>query len=168
MLGHVSIRVRDLEASVQFYLAALAPLKYQEMRFPTVVGLGPQSSHAPIPDLWLRQRTLAAKGPSADGAMPVHISFYAKNRKAVDDFYAAGLGAGGQDNGGPGFRRWMPGYYGTYCPFLGGASAILMLIGSSCLYPRLGREQCGSGILCEQGGGNRALGTCESLASLYV
>jgi hypothetical protein len=61
MLGHVSIRVSDLEASTEFYLRALRPLGFVAMRFPTVVGLGPpvKSSSAPIPCFWLRQYTPA-------------------------------------------------------------------------------------------------------------
>lgn len=112
MLGHVSIRVSDLEASIDFYLAALAPLSYKEMRFPTVVGLGPTSSAAPIPDFWLRQHSPGPQNGHATKPTPVHVSFYVSERRLVDDFHAAGIRAGGSDNGQPGERPWLEGYYG--------------------------------------------------------
>ena len=113
MLGHVSIRVLDLETSLQFYLTALSPLSYKEMRFPSVIGLGSSNSTGPIPDLWLRQYTPDDQNGYAEKPTPVHISFYVKDQRLVDEFHAAGIKAGGKDNGKPGVRPWMKGYYGT-------------------------------------------------------
>ena len=49
---------------------------------------------------------------------PVHVAFAARDRlrgETVDRFHAAGLDAGGGDNGAPGLRpRYHPGYYGAY------------------------------------------------------
>jgi catechol 2,3-dioxygenase-like lactoylglutathione lyase family enzyme len=117
MLGHVSIRVLDLEASVKFYLSLLSPFSYEPMRFPTVVGLGPaeKSPSAPIPCFWLRQYTPNPQNSSNSGIekpTPVHVSFYARDRKQVDEFHARGLEAGGRDNGPPGVRPIMENYYG--------------------------------------------------------
>ena len=112
MLSHVSIRVTDLEASVQFYLAALRPLSFQEMRFPTVIGLGPGSPTAPIPEMWLRQHTAGPQNDHASKPTPVHISFRVSDQKLVHEFHAAAIAAGGTDNGPPGERPWMKGYYG--------------------------------------------------------
>jgi hypothetical protein len=114
MLGHVSIHVLDLEASLQFYLTTLSPLSYREMRFPSVVGLGSTNSTSPIPDLWLRQHTPDDRNSHAEKPTPVHISFHVKERRLVDEFHAAGIKAGGKDNGKPGVRPWMEGYYGKY------------------------------------------------------
>ncbi|RBA15971.1 glyoxalase/bleomycin resistance protein/dioxygenase [Fusarium proliferatum] len=111
MPGHVSIRVSALEKSVQFYLAALGPLSYTEMRFPTVVGLGLASSASPIPDFWLRQYKPGPENGFADKPTPVHISFHVGERRLVDEFHAAGIQAGGLDNGPPGERPWFDGYY---------------------------------------------------------
>jgi catechol 2,3-dioxygenase-like lactoylglutathione lyase family enzyme len=115
MLGHVSIRVSDLEASTEFYLRALRPLGFEAMRFPTVVGLGPpvKSSSAPIPCFWLRQYTPAPSNNHTEKPTPVHISFYAPDRADVDEFYQLGLEAGGKDNGKPGLRPFMENYYGN-------------------------------------------------------
>jgi catechol 2,3-dioxygenase-like lactoylglutathione lyase family enzyme len=48
-------------------------------------------------------------------AGPVHVAFRAPNRKAVDRFHAAGLKAGGRDNGAPGVRPdYSPTYYAAF------------------------------------------------------
>lgn len=114
MLGHVSIRVSDLNASVNFYLSILAPLSYQPMRFPKVIGLGSAKSSSPIPDFWLRQYTPGAENNHSERPTPIHISFYVNERKQVDEFHARGLDAGGKDNGLPGLRPFMDNYYGIY------------------------------------------------------
>jgi len=82
------------------------------MRFPSVIGLGSSNSTGPIPDLWLRQYTPNDQNSYAEKPTPVHISFYVRDRKLVDEFHAAGIRAGGKDNGKPGVRPWMIGYYG--------------------------------------------------------
>ncbi|KAK4093768.1 hypothetical protein Purlil1_2102 [Purpureocillium lilacinum] len=130
MPGHVSIRVLDLEASVRFYLAALAPLRYEATRFDGVVGLGPapapstssaasgttttSTAAGPIPDFWLRQYTPGPQNGHAARPTPVHVSFYAGEAALVDEFHAEGVRAGGSDNGGPGERPWFKGYYAAY------------------------------------------------------
>ena len=45
----------------------------------------------------------------------LHIAFTVEQRETVDAFHAAGLEAGGTDNGAPGPRRvYQPDYYGAY------------------------------------------------------
>lgn len=115
MLGHVSIRVSNLEASTEFYLRALRPLSFEAMHFPTVVGLGPsvKSSSAPIPCFWLRQYLPNPSNNHTEKPTPVHVSFYSTNRDDVDKFHQLGLEAGGKDNGKPGVRPFMENYYGN-------------------------------------------------------
>ena len=44
-----------------------------------------------------------------------HVAFKAKDHAAVDAFYAAGIKAGGKDNGKPGLRPdYGPKYYGAF------------------------------------------------------
>ena len=44
-----------------------------------------------------------------------HIAFLAKNRKNVEDFYNAGINAGGKDNGKPGLRPdYGLNYFGAF------------------------------------------------------
>lgn len=105
MLDHVSIHVADLQKAKDFYLAALGPLGYGVvMDLPEwkVIGLGALGK----PDFWI----------VADGSSKgVHIAFAAESRKAVDDFHAAALAAGGKDNGQPGLRpEYHIDYYGAF------------------------------------------------------
>jgi catechol 2,3-dioxygenase-like lactoylglutathione lyase family enzyme len=104
MYDHIGLNVSDLEASVRFYEAALAPLGHVVCtRGDGYAGIGP----AGAPALWLYQ------SPSAAGGM--HIALSAHGRKDVDRFYEAGIGAGGRDNGGPGLRAdYSPTYYAAF------------------------------------------------------
>src|SRR5690242_2040597 len=103
MIDHISLNVRDLDASKKFYAAALAPLGYAVMmEFPGVAGLGDGK-----PDFWLGAR--GEVGPAT------HIAFAAKDRATVEAFYRAAIAAGGKDNGGPGVRaQYHPNYYGAF------------------------------------------------------
>lgn len=104
MIDHVSIYVTDLAKSRELYRAALAALGYEiVLEFPQAVGLGINQK----PDLWL-----IAGGPRTGGQ---HVAIRAIGRKAVRDFYAAALGAGGTDNGPPGVRpQYHPHYFGGF------------------------------------------------------
>jgi catechol 2,3-dioxygenase-like lactoylglutathione lyase family enzyme len=104
MLDHVILNVRNLARSRAFYEAALAPLGYQVvMAHPEGVGFGEGGK----PDFWI-----ALREPVHD---KVHVAFHCKRRKAVDDFHAAALAAGGTDNGKPGLREhYHPSYYGAF------------------------------------------------------
>jgi catechol 2,3-dioxygenase-like lactoylglutathione lyase family enzyme len=103
MIDHVTLRVHDLAASQAFYAAALAPLGYKIVAaYPEAVGLGVAGK----PDFWLTPDPAAA---------PQHVAFAATSRAAVDAFHAAGLAAGGRDNGAPGLRvHYHPSYYGAF------------------------------------------------------
>ena len=102
MIDHLMIRVRDAKKSKAFYAKALAPLGYEVvMEFGDWTGLGADKK----PDLWIA----SGKGE------PIHLAFSAKDRKAVDAFYQAAIGAGAKDNGKPGIRKdYHPNYYGAF------------------------------------------------------
>ncbi len=104
MYDHIGLRTKDLDASVRFYAAALAPLGHEvASRDASGAGLGPPGA----PALWL----YPAKAVSG----PTHIAFRAPNRAAVDRFYQKGMAAGGRDNGGPGLRAdYSPTYYAAF------------------------------------------------------
>ena len=103
-IDHVTLTVRDLEASTRFYRAALAPWGSREVELDDgSVAFGPMGSE----DLVVAR----GKPPSA----PVHLAFAAPDRATVDAFYDAALAAGGRDNGAPGLRpRYHAGYYAAY------------------------------------------------------
>ena len=103
MFDHIGLRVRNLEKAKQLYAAILAPLGH----VPGPAGEG-YASFGPKdkPRLWLHA------DPKGGGA---HVCFRAETRKAVDQFHAAGLKAGAQDNGKPGLRTdYAPNYYGAF------------------------------------------------------
>jgi catechol 2,3-dioxygenase-like lactoylglutathione lyase family enzyme len=105
MYDHIGLRTKDLDASVRFYAAALAPLGHElGSRDEAGAGFGPPGE----PALWL----YSAKG--AEGSR-VHVALKAPDRAAVDRFHRAGLGAGGRDNGSPGLRvDYSPTYYAAF------------------------------------------------------
>jgi catechol 2,3-dioxygenase-like lactoylglutathione lyase family enzyme len=102
-IDHLTLTVRDPEASRRFYRAALAPWGSREVEYEEgVVAFGPEGSE----DL-----ALVGGKPAA----PVHIAFAAPDRRTVDAFHEAALAAGGRDNGRPGLRpHYHAGYYAAY------------------------------------------------------
>jgi len=108
MYDHIGLKVKDLDASVRFYTAALAPLGHVLCSSDAAsAGLGPSGAAA----LWL----LAAKQATKQVTGTAHVAFRAANRKAVDAFYQRGISAGGRDNGGPGLRLdYSPTYYAAF------------------------------------------------------
>jgi len=108
MLDHVSIGVKDIEASKKFYDATLKPLgvtcKYAK---DNDAGYGKEAIQ-----LWLGKAERPVKEDMASG---LHFCFVAPSRKAVDDFYAAAMKGGGRDNGKPGVREsYGPNYYAAF------------------------------------------------------
>jgi catechol 2,3-dioxygenase-like lactoylglutathione lyase family enzyme len=102
-VDHLTLRVRDLEASRRFYRAALSPWGSRELELESgEVAFGPTGSE----DL-----AIAAGEPSG----PLHLAFAAPDRETVDRFHEAALAAAGRDNGAPGERpQFHAGYYAAY------------------------------------------------------
>lgn len=105
MYDHIGLRVKDLKAAARFYGATLAPLGFVAgSSGDGYAGFGPKDA----PALWLH----ATQGATGSGA---HVCFSAASRAAVDAFHAAGLKAGGKDNGKPGPRPdYGPKYYAAF------------------------------------------------------
>ena len=104
MIDHLGLEVRDYLRSKDFYLAALVPLGSELLiEFESRVG---GFGRAGKPFFWIRE------GEPAAG---IHVAFAAPDTDSVDAFYAAAIGAGGEDNGPPGLRvQYHLGYYGAY------------------------------------------------------
>ena len=107
MIDHVGLNVSDLAAAKAFYAETLEPLGYRvwaEWEEESVGFAADESG----PDFWIYRR---GEEPSA----PTHVSFRARDRETVDAFHAAGLAAGGSDNGEPGMRpHYHEQYYGAF------------------------------------------------------
>ena len=105
MIDHTGFGVSDYAASKAFYERALAPLGISLIMEVMEAAAGFGSGGKPI--FWLEER----RTPVTE----VHVAFLAKDRATVDAFHAAGLEAGGKDNGAPGVRAtYHPNYYGAY------------------------------------------------------
>ena len=100
MFDHLGLHVHDLAASARFYEAALGPLGH--------VAGSVDSETASVGALWLYRARDASKGGT-------HIAFVAPDRQSVERFHAAGIAAGGRDNGAPGLRAdYGPRYYAAF------------------------------------------------------
>jgi catechol 2,3-dioxygenase-like lactoylglutathione lyase family enzyme len=113
ILDHIGINVSDYGRSKEFYAKALAPLGVGVvMEYGTWCGFGRDKK----PDFWIGQGAASFQKPEQLSPItPVHISFTARSRAEVDEFYKAALAAGGRDNGPPGLRKeYHPGYYGAF------------------------------------------------------
>lgn len=110
MLDHVFLSVSDIDRSVAFYTATLAPLgivnrhdydgKDGPPGHPDLKGFGAHGRMA----FWLRQGVADSRA--------AHIGFLASSEAAVNEAYAAAMASGGSNNGEPGFRlHYDPRYY---------------------------------------------------------
>jgi len=110
MLDHVFLPVCDLDTSLAFYVAALAPLGISQRLdydgkdgppgHPDLKGIGAGGRMF----FWLRQAEHAGAG--------LHLGFVAGSEHEVDAAYAAAMAAGATDNGAPGARlHYDPRYY---------------------------------------------------------
>jgi catechol 2,3-dioxygenase-like lactoylglutathione lyase family enzyme len=110
MLDHVFISVKDLDRSIAFYTAALAPLGIT-----TRVDYDGKDGPPGHPDLkgfgangriffWLRHGTVDSRA--------AHVGFVADSVAEVDAAYAAAMAVGATDNGPPSAREYYdPRYY---------------------------------------------------------
>jgi catechol 2,3-dioxygenase-like lactoylglutathione lyase family enzyme len=110
MLDHIFLSVTDVQRSVDFYTAALAPLGIAHQHdydgrdgpagHPDLKGFGADGRVF----FWLR------KGVAEGRA--VHVGFVAESGAEVEAAHAAAMAAGATDNGAPGARLYYdPRYY---------------------------------------------------------
>lgn len=111
-IDHMGVGVSDISQAQAFYEPVLRPLGITLLMSiqaepprsrPTRLGFGSEGK----PFLWLHDAPIPSHG--------AHIALIAKSREAVDAFHAAGIAAGGRDNGAPGIRpRYHSSYYAAY------------------------------------------------------
>lgn len=96
LIDHVHLRARDLKASQRFYAAILGVLD---------IPVVSDDNHLAADELWI---------DAGEQGSHVHLAFQTADRETVDKAWRAGLAAGGKDNGGPGERKYHPGYYAAF------------------------------------------------------
>ena len=112
MIDHLGIAVSDIARSRKFYEAALGALgmSVQMEVGPDKSGDGSTALGFGVPGekiFWIADGSKVGKG--------IHVALRADRRNQVDQFHAAGLKAGGRDNGKPGPRpNYGPHYYAAF------------------------------------------------------
>jgi catechol 2,3-dioxygenase-like lactoylglutathione lyase family enzyme len=99
LIDHVHLRVADLTRSKNFYKAVFQSLG-------RIDAFGEAEGCFYADEFFVDQ--------AADQISHVHLAFQARDRDAVDRFYAAAIAAGGRDNGAPGLRTYHQQYYAAF------------------------------------------------------
>lgn len=108
LVSHVSVGVTDLHRAGVFYDAVLATIGARRI-MEHGVGIGFGRS---FPEFWASHPHDGKRAVVGNGT---HICFNAPDPEAVAAFHAAGLAAGGFDDGSPGPRpEYAPGYYAAF------------------------------------------------------
>jgi catechol 2,3-dioxygenase-like lactoylglutathione lyase family enzyme len=108
MIDHTGIGVADILRSAAFYDAALGALGYRRVfEMPENGGIAYGFAY---PIFWIDR--------FHPHGVRQHTAFAARSRAEVDAFHAAGVKAGGSDNGPPAERAtaqgYPPGYYAAF------------------------------------------------------
>ena len=101
LIDHIHLRALDLAATKRFYRAVFGALDKPIS--------ADDESHLLCDEL-----RIDALGSDRQPATHVHLAFQARDTDAVRRFHAAGLAAGGRDNGAPGERKYHPGYFAAF------------------------------------------------------
>jgi catechol 2,3-dioxygenase-like lactoylglutathione lyase family enzyme len=115
VLSHICIGCNDLDRATVFYDAILTPLGL--LRREVLPDGGPGSAcwvsaSSVLPRFYVYVPFDGKLASAGNGSM---VAFLAASIDAVDAVHAAGLAAGGSDEGPPGPRpRYGVGYYGGY------------------------------------------------------
>jgi catechol 2,3-dioxygenase-like lactoylglutathione lyase family enzyme len=107
VFSHTCVGASDLEVSIKFYDAALGALGIKNL------GLFGDSAvlYGKNKPAFLVLKPSNGEAPSGNG---VTVGFAAATPADVDAFHAAGLAAGGTDEGAAGPRGHLPGAYAGY------------------------------------------------------
>ncbi len=110
MFSHLTVGTNDIARAKAFYGGVGAALGLLPMlEYPTGVGYGRKGGR---PQLWIVMPLDKKPATVGNG---ITIGLEADDRAAVDAAYAAGMAAGGKDEGKPGLRtHYHPNYYGAY------------------------------------------------------
>jgi catechol 2,3-dioxygenase-like lactoylglutathione lyase family enzyme len=110
MFSHVTVGSNDVAKAKLFYDGLGRALGIERLAdYPSAVGYGRKGGR---PQLWVLNPVDRQAATVGNG---ITVGLEASDRRAVDAAYAAGLSAGGKDEGPPGLRpHYHPNYYGAY------------------------------------------------------
>ncbi|MEI4488091.1 VOC family protein [Frigidibacter sp. MR17.14] len=113
MISHVTLGTNDLDRAARFWDPVMALLGHRLRPADPAAGWRiwqPAAGGRPL--LILMAPFDGAEAAPGNGGM---LGLLAPDRPTVDRAHAAGLAAGGRDEGAPGLRRqYHPDYYGAY------------------------------------------------------
>ncbi len=115
MIAYVTVGADDMAAAKRFYSAFLPALDYGLKEGPE--GLSYALPVAPgqfpvLPDFYVKPTFNGQAATAGNGSM---VAFEARSQQQVRTLHAAALGAGGHDEGQPGFRdSYGPHFYVSY------------------------------------------------------
>ena len=110
MLDHVFLSVSDLDRSIAFYTAALAPLGITDRV--DYDGKDGPAGHPDLKGFGCNRRIFFWLRPGVVEGRAAHVGFVAASAAEVDAAYAAAMAAGAADNGAPAARLYYdPRYY---------------------------------------------------------
>jgi catechol 2,3-dioxygenase-like lactoylglutathione lyase family enzyme len=112
MLGYVTIGALDVEKSLPFWDAVFAPIGFERRFVDPESGWAGYGSPGEMSTAYICP---PYDGQAARGGNGIMVGFKAPSEAAVRDAHAAGLAAGGLDEGGPGGRpEGSKDFYGAY------------------------------------------------------
>jgi catechol 2,3-dioxygenase-like lactoylglutathione lyase family enzyme len=110
MILYITLGTNDLARAARFYDAVMPALGL-ERRYQDDDELGYGEPAPARIRFWVTKPFNGQPATVGNGSMP---AFVAPSRAAVDAFHAAGLSAGGTDEGAPGLRPYGEGFYACY------------------------------------------------------
>lgn len=109
MFLYITLGTNDLARAKAFYQAVMPTLGLSlRHEDPDEIGYGAEGDRI---QFWVNRPYDKKPATHGNGSMP---AFEAKTRAMVDAFHAAGLTAGGTDDGKPGLRPYGPNFYACY------------------------------------------------------
>ena len=120
VLSHISVGVNDIPRARSFYDAVLGTLQIRCLVEFEGAGYGRE-----FPEFWIGQPHDGGQASPGNG---VHICFTANSIEEVNAFHSTALKLGGKDEGTPGYRDYMPGYYAAFVRDLDGNKIEAMLV----------------------------------------
>jgi len=109
MFSHIVLGADDIQAAKKFYDAALGALGHSPGE---IIGEGSRVFYQGETGILMVTRPI--NGKPATYANGGTVGLAAALPEAVDAFHAAGIAAGGTDEGAPGPREAIPGSYAAY------------------------------------------------------